>query len=106
MTHTPGPWVDSPHAGDAIISKHPDAMAHAGDCIGDYGGYVVCEGTTKRDKPLIKAAPRMYDTLGIAANELSAIMDQKGHTAKTRRVLAEIYVVLALARGETDGGAS
>ena len=71
MEHTPGPWIDSPHAGDAIISKHPDAMAHAGDCIGDYGGYVVCEGTTKRDKPLIKAAPEL---LAVCENEVDIML--------------------------------
>ena len=62
MEHTQGPWIDSRRA-DAIISTHPDALADAGTNIGYYGGFVVCESVSRRDKPLIKAAPEMLAAL-------------------------------------------
>ena len=63
MEYTQGPWIDSPEAADAIISTHPDALADAGTNIGYYGGFVVCESVSRRDKPLIKAAPEMLAAL-------------------------------------------
>ena len=61
MKHTPGPWIDSPNAGDAIISQHPDAMGDAGLEIDYYGGFVICESVSQRNKPLIKAAPELLE---------------------------------------------
>ena len=63
MKHTPGPWEDSPNASDAIISKNPDAMADAGMEVKYYGGAVVAESITPRNKPLLKAAPDLLDGL-------------------------------------------
>jgi len=70
MKHTPGPWVDSPNASDAVISTDADAIQEWLSCpdpngitqaaLDHYGGAVVCESVQAKDKPLIKAAPDMY----------------------------------------------
>ncbi len=61
--HTPGPWVAG-KTSDAIISKDPDALAahrkvHGDDGVGYYGGALICESVSPRDRPIIKAAPEM-----------------------------------------------
>lgn len=63
--HTKGPWENG-NVGDAIISKHPDAIAGASytkDVLDYYGGAVICESVNSEDKPIIKAAPEMYEAL-------------------------------------------
>ena len=71
MTHTPGPWIDSPNASDAIISTDPDVIqveiGHGGpfdqEAQDYYGGFVICESVYPKNKPLIKAAPEMKEAL-------------------------------------------
>ena len=66
--HTPGPWIDSSRASDAIISRDQDAVkewlgdgeGYVQDALNYYGGAVVCESVQAKDKPLIKAAPALY----------------------------------------------
>ena len=78
MTHTPGPWIDSPNASDAIISTDPDAMADAGMEVKYYGGLVICESVYPKNKPLIRAAPEMFAAL-------EAHAEWKDHTDKCAR---------------------
>ena len=73
MTHTPGPWIDSPNASDAIISTDPDAMADAGIEVEYYGGAVICESVARQNKPLIKAAPEMLEACEAATKYDNAI---------------------------------
>ena len=71
MEHTPGPWIDSPNASDAIISTDQDVIQaeidHGGPFTQEtqdyYGGFVICESVYAKNKPLIKAAPEMYEVL-------------------------------------------
>ena len=74
MEHTPGPWIDSPNASDAIISTNPDAMADAGMEVKYYGGAVIAESISAQNKPLLKAAPDLLATcefwLGAVQNSL------------------------------------
>lgn len=63
--HTKGPWENG-NVGDAIISKHPNAIAgpsYTKDVLDYYGGAVICESVNSEDKPIIKAAPEMYEAM-------------------------------------------
>ena len=46
---------------------------------------------------LIAAAPELLAMLIEAANELDAIIDQKGHTAQTRAIRDRAYALIAKA---------
>ena len=75
--HTPGPWRISDNPYGAIVSDYPtgrpgesgsttaEGLHFPGECE-IYGGYVVCESVLPKDKPLIAAAPEMFDTLRFA----------------------------------------
>src|SRR5438128_10096933 len=75
--HTPGPWRISDNPYGAIVSDHPtcrpgedgatteEGLAYPGECE-TYGGYVICESVLPRNKPLIAAAPGMFDALRFA----------------------------------------
>jgi len=94
MTHTPGPWIDSPNTSDAIISKHPDAIEQAGQALRYYGGYVICESVTPRDKPLIKAAPEMWDLCVRFIAEIEQYVNEPGAVTSMNRLaenLASLY---------------
>lgn len=100
-THTPGPW---------IVSHDPDGSADD-YCIGVPDGKVdqiaVC---SKRDAPLIGAAPDMYEALKIARDYMTdaishAQVAYKGHeeTGGIPQLLAELSQVdaaLAKASGQ------
>lgn len=68
--HTPGPW---------IVSHDPDGSADD-YCIGVPDGKVdqvaVC---SKRDAPIISAAPDMYEALKATLRELTACANQLAH---------------------------
>jgi hypothetical protein len=78
MAHTPGPWRISDRLDGGIVSHHPTGrpleadpfVTEGGVLIPDdleaYGGYVVCESVLPKDKPLIAAAPEMFETLRLA----------------------------------------
>src|SRR5437870_10608858 len=75
MIHTPGPWRTSGHLPGRIVADHPTGRpleadpftTEGGMLIADdlqaYGGYMVCESVLPKDKPLIAAAPEMFETL-------------------------------------------
>lgn len=83
MTHTKGPWLDSPGASDAIISQDEDAIKEelglggpfTQQALDDYGGFIICESVVPNNKPLIKAAPYLYGVcklwLGAVQNSLA-----------------------------------
>ena len=95
MEHTPGPWIDSPNASDAIISTNPDAMADAGMEVEYYGGAVICESVARQNKPLIKAAPEMLTALEavVKADQRFPDMDIPGY------VMIPLRAAIAKARG-------
>jgi hypothetical protein len=69
--HTSGPWIDSPEAGDAIISTDPDVIHAEIEADGlftqaaldHYGGFVICESVYAKNKSLIKAAPDLLKAI-------------------------------------------
>src|SRR6058998_2431238 len=75
--HTQGPWRISDNPYGAIVSDHPtgrvgedgyttaDGLHFPGDCEA-YGGYVICESVLGCNKPLIAAAPEMFEALRFA----------------------------------------
>ena|SRR5947209_1686672 len=75
--HTEGPWRISDNPYGAIVSDHPtgrvgedgyttaDGLHFPGDRQA-YGGYVICESVLACNKPLIAAAPEMFETLRFA----------------------------------------
>jgi hypothetical protein len=72
--HTEGPWRISDNPYGAIVSDHPtgrigeegyttdEGLYFPGD-VDAYGGYVICESVLARNKPLIAAAPELFDSL-------------------------------------------
>lgn len=67
--HTPGPW-ERGKPGDSIISKDPATLAAGhqrdSDSVGHldyYGGVVICESVSPRDRPIIMAAPALLKAL-------------------------------------------
>src|SRR2546422_7343989 len=83
MAHTPGPWRISDHLEGGIVSDHPTGrpleadpfVTEGGVLIPDdreaYGGYVVFESVLLADRPLIAAAPEMFETLRLAQTWIS-----------------------------------
>src|SRR5438132_4123811 len=78
MAHTPGPWRISDNLHGGIVSDHPTGrpleadpfVTEGGVLIPDdfqaYGGYMVCESALPKDRPLIAAAPEMFEALRFA----------------------------------------
>lgn len=71
LKHTPGPWIDG-NTLDSIIVKTDNPET---DSDKFYGGEVICESVAKRNKPIIKAAPEMFEALKDAYKELDALWD-------------------------------
>lgn len=82
-THTPGPWVDG-NTSDSIIAPNaatqPRQPGEPPDAdVTYYGGYVVAETVSPRNKPLIKAAPLL---LAAAAEAVQAYDQEQGTHVK------------------------
>lgn len=60
MKHTPGPWRDGPYGG---IVADGDTGRDDPRNVAGYGGHLVCESVSSRNRPLLKAAPDMYESL-------------------------------------------
>lgn len=64
-THSPTPWVDG-NVSDAIVTKKPNLEAgsnlHA-DVYRHYGGNLICESVSPKNKAIIKAAPDMLTAI-------------------------------------------
>src|SRR5437899_8470315 len=85
--HTAGPWRISDNPYGAIVSDHPtgrvgeagyttaDGLHFPGDCAA-YGGYVICESVLACNKPLIAAAPEMFETLVFAETWIAGRVPQ------------------------------
>jgi len=99
MTHTPGPWMakddDEVWAGEVHIA---DCMLYAYD---DYFlTHYDMPGTNEDNATILAAAPELLTMLKETADELDAIMDQKGHTAQTRAIRDRAYALIAKVKGE------
>jgi hypothetical protein len=87
MAHTPGPWRISENLPGSVVSDHPTGrpleadpfVTEGGVLIPDdfeaYGGYLVCESVLPKDKPLIAAAPEMFETLRLAEAWIAAPLE-------------------------------
>lgn len=60
--HTPGPWRIGKHYG-AVVADHPVPEMSGSDHVQAYGGHMVGESIAPRNRPLIAAAPEMFDLL-------------------------------------------
>src|SRR5439155_3556589 len=116
MAHTPGPWRISDHLHGGIVSEHPTGrpleadpfITEGGVLIPDdlqaYGGYVICESVLPKDKPLIAAAPEMFETLlfaeaWIAGQAPEASLSVHQALARIRNLLSRIEEAEAEAQG-------
>ena len=127
MTHTPGPWMachDGKYRCKLVCGKeHPIAQIISGEWGDDYPNirlvtsqhgigrvaeaYMdrivygeVDEEIAQANTRLIVVAPELLTMLKETADELDAIMDQKGHTAQTRAIRDRAYALIAIAKGE------
>lgn len=83
--HTPGEWRDSRSSKDAIVSDNPVTdiaenhdQTYVKKLVDLYDGYPICESVKPQNKPIIKAAPEMYEAL-------KAIVDDIPLTSKEGR---------------------
>ena len=97
MAYSPEPWaiVDAELMrgvpGKAIVSARGDPVAFV---------YHVFADVAEDNAALLHAAPGLLTMLKETADELDAIMDQKGHTAQTRAIRDRAYALIAIAKGE------
>lgn len=60
--HTGGEW--SVGKTDCVVSSETDSgIVPGGDDVAYYGGYLVCESISPNNRPIVSAAPDMFDAL-------------------------------------------
>ena len=109
--HTPGPWVDSPGSGDAIISTNHDAIQAEIDrggpftkeALEDYGGYVIAESVAPNNKALIKAAPEMLTACKSMRAAINAYRDTDISTMAFFGLLCEGETLVNAAIAKVEG---
>lgn len=87
--HTPGPYLESPELG-AIIAKNNDRDLVPAE-VQYYGGQVICETVEPRNRPLLIAAPELWDfvrqtiadmqALANAADDPQTVVEMADHIA-------------------------
>lgn len=99
--HTPGPWRVSPHSceyGSVVADtpcrepKNERDTEHALSEVNDYGGYLIAESIVPQNRPLIAAAPALYDACQDAQRLLTVALEL------CDRCMAEQVVALAAVR--------
>lgn len=93
--HTPGPW-------EITVNNYDHYGIHQAGMNGMAIIWINKQHSEMDDANarLIAAAPELLEALRQAADELDAIMNQKGHTAKTRAIRDTSYAAIAKAQGE------
>jgi hypothetical protein len=90
---TKGPWRLG-NNGWSVISDHPtSAFSGSKSEIDYYGGNLICESVAAENRPLITAAPDLYDFIATLENDDGKIPDW---------LWAKREALLAKARGEAS----
>ena len=89
VQHTPGPWRPGKNS-DSVVADVPVEHGPGGsDAIEYYGGHLVAESVAPCNRPIIAAAPSMYDALHQIAYE------PFGHDEATDREVLDAITALA-----------
>ncbi len=70
--HTPGPWhIGKCHG--AVVSETPVTDGLDNDHVEVYGGHLVAESISPKNRSVIAAAPDLFDALVIAEQALNKV---------------------------------
>ncbi|MGH9767212.1 MAG: hypothetical protein ACREAB_07235 [Blastocatellia bacterium] len=104
--HDPGPWVDG-KTSDVIVAPDADRRAMSEDAFDYYGGFVIAESVAPWNRPILKAAPELFDALAELEAEICARFTSNHEkapgfmTENLRSKVLAARAALAKAKGET-----
>ena len=104
--HTLAPWIEAANQPDAIVSATEPEVTGWPDQQEYYGGYLVCESVSPRDRALIKAAPKLLawitDRLKQARKQLIDLERWRVDSSEIRLRIAEAEALIIEAGGSLD----